>query len=427
MGKITAALIGAGDRGNAYASYALSHPAEITFVAVAEPDDEKRKLFQKRHGIPDGNAFRNWEELLAKPRMADATLICTMDRLHFAPTARAIESGYQILLEKPMAVDPLECIRMAELAEEKGTILTICHVARYTAFFSRLKALVDKGRIGRLVSIQHNENVAYYHYAHSFVRGNWRNTGQSSPMLLQKSCHDLDIIHWIVGSECTKISSFGSLTHFTAEHAPAGAPERCLDGCPAEDICPYHTRRNYLAPEAPWVREMISLDQSIEGRTRALATGPFGRCVYRCDNDVVDHQVVNMEFANGVTVMFSMHGFAVRHGRSIRLVGTKGEIRGASEQMEIEVSDFLTETTETIHLRPSVYSHGGGDYNIMHDFVRNVSSGAATDNLTSARESVHSHILAFAAEKSRLEATTVDVSRYVADLRAAGEQHHGNT
>jgi predicted dehydrogenase len=418
MRKLTAILIGAGDRGNAYANYALSHPREIEVIAVAEPNPERRDRFKRLHRLPDEMVFTGWEEALAKPKLADVAIICTMDRMHYAPTMRALELGYHILLEKPMAVDPLECIRMAEFAEEKKRVLSICHLMRYSPFFRTVKQLLDEGRIGKLMSIQHNENVAYWHYAHSFVRGNWRNSQESSPMLLQKSCHDLDFLSWIVGAECVQVSSFGSLSHFTRENAPEGAPDRCLEGCPAELTCPYHAYRQYLSKSAYWIKEMISLDQSLEARTEALLNGPFGRCVYKCDNDVVDHQVVNLLFANGVTAMFSMNGFNVKHGRSMKIVGTKGEIRGYSEKHEIEISDFLTETTTVIKLPEAVYSHGGGDYNVMRDFVRLVWKEDLDQNQSSARASLQSHIIAFAAEKSRLEGKVVHMKEYLKEIGA---------
>jgi hypothetical protein len=233
---------------------------------------------------------------MEQPKLADAALICTMDRLHYQPAMKGLEKGYHILLEKPMSPVPKECIELAESAKKYERILSVCHVLRYTPFFSTLKKLLEDGRIGKLLTIQHNENVAVWHYTYAFVRGRWNNSIESSPMILQKSCHDMDILYWLAGEECSRLSSFGSLLHFKRENAPAGAPERCLDGCPAENNCPHNAYRHYLSKNAYWIKDMISFDGSFEAREKALREGPYGRCVYKCDNNVVDHQVVNLEF-----------------------------------------------------------------------------------------------------------------------------------
>ncbi len=418
MRKITAVLIGAGGRGlHNFSPYILQHPHEIQLVAVAEPVEERRKKIQELHGIDDSMAFSSWEELLDKPRLADAAIIATMDYMHFVPTCRALEKGYHVLLEKPMSNDPKECLIMGDMAKKYDRVFSICHNMRYTNFFMTIKKLLDEGRIGRLISIQHNENVGWWHMAHSFVRGNWRNSDETSPMILQKSCHDMDLILWMAGADCTKISSFGSLTHFKRENAPEGAPERCLDGCPVEEQCPYSAIRLYLSEKPLWVARVISMDQSIEARTKALREGPYGRCVYYCDNNVVDHQVVNMEFANEVTAAFTMCGHCSVNGRTVKLMGTKGEIRGHGEMNELEVFDFASQTREIIKLNNEAGGHGGGDYRLMRDFVRLVASDGKLKGLTEASISVQSHLMAFAAEKSRVEGRTIDMKEYVESLR----------
>ncbi len=419
MKKVTLALIGAGERGiHAYAPYALNHPHEAAFVAVAEPKDDRRELFRKLHNIDEKMCFKSWEEMLEQPKLADAVVICTGDNMHFKPVIKAIEKGYHALLEKPMSNDPGECVTIGDYARKYRRIVSVCHVLRYTSFFSTIKRLLDEGRIGRLISIQHNENVAFWHQAHSYVRGNWRNSVESSPMILSKSCHDMDIILWLAGADCTSISSFGSLAYFRSENAPEGAPCRCLDGCPAENECPYYAPKLYLKPKAEWPANAISLDTSIEARTKALKEGPYGRCVFHCDNDVVDHQVVNMEFENGVTAAFTMCAFTKDCNRTIKLMGTKAEIRGTLEGNEIEIRDFNTGNVEVILLAESRYGHSGGDYGIMHDFVRilrdskDQDSGEPAEGLTSAGISVQSHMMAFAAEKSRLDKRVIDLKEF---------------
>lgn len=412
MKKITAILIGAGARGmDTYADYALRNENEIKFVAVAEPDRERRERFKELHNIPDENCFENWEQILDKPKFADAALICTQDKMHFNPTMKAMKLGYDILLEKPMATSPKECMELGKYANEQDRILSICYVLRYTPFFMTIKELLDSGRIGKLISVQHNENVGYWHMAHSFVRGNWRNSDESSPMILQKSCHDLDILHWLIGADCVNMSSFGELSHFKEENAPSGAPLRCLDGCKYKNECAYFAPKLYLTENTDWPTSAISNDHSYEARVKALKEGPYGRCVYHCDNNVVDHQVVNMEFANGVTVAFTMCGFTNEISRTIKLMGTKGEIRGAMEKNEIEVKEFATGITDVMHIQETDSGHSGGDDSIMKDFI-SLLQAEDTDVDYCIDDSVHSHIMAFAAEKSRAEKKVVNMTEY---------------
>jgi predicted dehydrogenase len=235
---IEAALIGAGARGmNAYASYALKNPHEIKFIAVAEAKDERRKKFSQYHGIDNDMQFSSWEELLDKPKLCDALLICTQDKMHFEPTMKALQKGYKILLEKPMSPNPVEALQMAEEVERLGGMMTVCHGMRYSTYYSALKEIIDKEEIGKITSIQWTENVGFWHQAHSFVRGNWRNSEESSPMILQKSCHDMDMLQWLVNGECVKVSSFGSLSYFNEKNAPEGSTARCTDGCKVEHEC----------------------------------------------------------------------------------------------------------------------------------------------------------------------------------------------
>ncbi|GGI45831.1 oxidoreductase [Paenibacillus marchantiophytorum] len=414
MRKITVALIGAGQRGVNYAGYALEHPDQLQVVAVAEPNTSRRHNFQALHGLSDEFCFESWEDLLGKPNLADAVLICTQDNMHFEPTMKALEAGYHVLLEKPMSPDPWECIQMGKRSEQAERVFSICHVLRYTNFFTTIKRLLGEGAIGQLMSIQHNENVAYWHQAHSFVRGNWRKAAESSPMILAKSCHDLDIILWLAGADCTHVSSFGSLSHFKKENAPEGAPQRCLDGCPVSDQCLYYAPNVYLTDDIYWPTSAISDDLSLEARTKALQEGPYGRCVYHCDNDVVDHQVVNLAFANEVTAAFTMSAFTKDCSRTLKLMGTKGEIRGAMEKNEIEVIDFATGTATQIALEiPGGHiGHGGGDFGLIRDFIKLVQEDSKGDGLTSAAQSVQSHLMAFAAERSRLDRKVVALKEF---------------
>ncbi len=247
MKPVTAILIGAGQRGkDALSSYALKHPDEIKFVAVAEPDEMKRQQYIEAHQIPEELAFSTWEDLLAQPKLADAALICTLDNMHYEPTKLALEKDYHILLEKPLSNNVKECVLLGELAKQYAhKVFSVCHVLRYTNFFMKIKELVDQKVIGDIMTINHNEFVGRIHQSHSFVRGNWGNSRRESPMILQKCCHDLDILLWLIGKDCKKVSSFGSLDYFTKKYAPEGAPLRCLDGCPIGDSCPYNAEKKF--------------------------------------------------------------------------------------------------------------------------------------------------------------------------------------
>lgn len=406
---IKAALIGAGNRGMfAYASYALDHGDEISFIAVAEPNEEKRKKFAKDHNIPIEMQFESWQDLLGQPQLCEALVICTHDKTHFEPTMKALDQGYDILLEKPMSPDPLETILMAEKVKEVNSGLTICHVLRYSTFFKTLKEIIDQKQVGDIMSITWNENVGIFQYVHSFVRGNKGDTREASSMLLQKSCHDMDLLQWIIDSDCKRVSSFGHLSHFKKENAPESCKGKCTD---CETI--YNAPDMYTNRIDKW--RHISLSSDPKERMKALKNGRFGRCPYHCDNDVVDHQVVNMEFKNQVTVAFTMSAFTNETSRTFKMMGTKGEITGSTAKNELEVQLF-SGRKDTITPEKVKGGHNGGDTMIMKDFIRQIKSGKRDDSLTSAEESAKSHLIGFAAEESRLTGKTINVDDYVQSL-----------
>lgn len=422
---ITLAVIGAGNRGkDVYAGWALDHPHAARVVAVAEPNGERRAALADRHGIPPERQFSAWEDLLARPDVADAVVIATPDRLHVEPTLRALELGYDILLEKPIAPTREETLRLAEAAQVVQASVTVAHVLRYTPFFTELKRLLDEGRIGDLVTVQYTENIGYWHFAHSYVRGNWRRMDESSPLILAKSCHDLDVLRWLAGAPCRQVASFGGLRHFRRENMPAGAPERCLEGCPVGDTCPFNAVTFYvdgLAETNGWPVSVISEDTSRTGRLRALREGPYGRCVYQCDNDVVDHQVTVLEFENGVTATFNLSAFTEENTRTLKLMGTHGEIRGHLDKGELELRTFGKPTFRDGVVRSGVSDekivvsttgrHAGGDDALMRAFVQRVRrrklGQSSEDTLTSLQQSLESHLIAFDAEEARLNGTVV--------------------
>ncbi|NOZ26772.1 MAG: Gfo/Idh/MocA family oxidoreductase [Chloroflexi bacterium] len=429
---LTAVLIGAGNRGSeAYGSYALAHPEQIRFVAVAEPHEGRRARFAQAHGIPPEHQFTTWEDLLARGKIADAALVCTMDRMHVEPAVAALEAGYDVLLEKPMAPTLAGCVQLVQTAERTGHLLQIAHVLRYVPFFSMLHDVVASGRLGDIITVEHRENVSYWHMAHSFVRGLWRNSDIASPMILTKCCHDLDILFWLFGP-CRRLSSFGSLIHYRAENAPSGAPERCTDGCPAADECPWYAPRIYLeqtplklsmpgleaiADYQGWPVSVLSEDPSPEARRRALEAGPYGRCVYHCDNNVVDHQVVNMELEGGTSVSMIMHGHSHKEGRTMRYDGTRATLLGRYylDEQWIEIHDHLTGRVERVEFPMAsagagATGHASGDQGLMAAFVRAVNGTEPA--LTTARDSLESHLMAFAAEEARLNGSVIDMKEF---------------
>ncbi|WP_404444311.1 Gfo/Idh/MocA family oxidoreductase [Sutcliffiella horikoshii] len=415
-----AALIGAGSRGfYAYGSYALQYPHEIEFIAVAEPDKEKRDKFAKAHGIPENMRFEDWPDLLNQERVCEALLICSPDRDHYKPVMRAIEKGYNILLEKPMSPSPMETLAIAEAAEKHNTLLCVCHVMRYAPFYQSLKEVMDRKVIGEIVSVQWNENVGYFHQAHSFVRGNWRNSKESSPMILQKSCHDMDMLAWLIGAECKSVSSYGSLNYFKEENAPEGSTHRCLDGCKVEKECPYSAVKWYLHDRDVWPANVVSTNPSIESRLKAIQEGPYGRCVYRCDNDVVDHQVVNLLFDGDVTVSFTMTAFTKETYRNFKIMGTKGEITGHDANNELIINHFAGKR-EVIYPPTVDGGHMGADTGIMQDFINRVRT-KDRGTLTSAKVSSQSHLIAFAAEESRLSGVTIELKNFIEELEKTKE------
>ena len=403
MKPITAVVLGAGSRGSIYASYAKEHPEELQIIAIAEPRRDRLDALAEEVGVPREYRFASWEALLAQPKLADCAFICTLADDHISPALQAMEHGYHLLLEKPMSNREDECRQIVETARKTNRTLAVCHVLRYTPFYMTLKALLDKGSVGQVTPINQIENVGYWHQAHSFVRGYWRSTKETSPMILQKSCHDMDIILWLMGSNCTKVQSFGSLGHFTPENAPEGAAKRCLDGCPHVDTCPYSAPKLYLDMERTgWPVDVITSDMSLEGRRKALEEGPYGRCVYHCDNDVVDRQVVNLEFENGSVATFTMTGLTADFCRELKIFGTEGQIQANMGTREIVLHRFGEEKQVIpVDMGMEASGHGGGDYGIMADFLRILREGG--ESRTSAEVSLQSHLICFAAERSRKE------------------------
>ena len=410
---ITAIIIGAGSRGTTYGKYASQFPDTMKIVGVADLNNFRKKRTAKSHNIPAENCFDDWKDVFARPKFADAVIIATPDNLHYEPCMKALAMGYDVLLEKPAAQTEAECKAILAQAKKHNRIVAICHVLRYAPYFIAMREAVHSGMIGDLVSIQHMEPIQYAHMAHSYVRGKWRDSKQTTPIILAKSCHDLDIIRWIVDKPCIQIAAEGTLMHFKAENAPAGAPARCTDGCPHEATCPYSAidiyvrRKRHLGVfDLPDKRDEAAIMEKIR-------TTMFGRCVYKCDNNQPDHYVTTMLFEGGVTASFTMDAFTPCGGRRTRIMGTTGYIEGDGKKFTLYTFrdnkkrvwyKNVAEMAEYKHA-----GHGGGDHALARDFVEAVAAQDPTKLSSTIDASIESHIIGFKAEKSRLSMKKVKI------------------
>ena len=422
MKQITVAIAGLGSRGkDTYAQVAKLIPDKMKIVAVADINEEKVKLAAKEYDIPAENCFNSAEEMLEREQLADVMVIATQDRQHVGHAIPALRKGYHLLLEKPISPVLEECQELVKVAKECNRKVVVCHVLRYTPVYQKVKELLDAGTIGDVVSIMALENVGWWHQAHSFVRGNWRNKELSSPMILQKCCHDMDLYLWLANKECKSLSSFGSTHLFKAECAPEGCADRCLGGCEAKENCCFDAEKIYMkhhlkgleSGNTEWpVNVLVTGEVTEDALMEALKTGPYGRCVYHCDNNVVDHQVLNMMMNDGTTMSFTMCGFSADISRYAKFMGTKGELivnmNGDDvERNVINVRLFDTVGTEysinVAELATDFSGHGGGDNAMVEEFI-NVLSGVKDESpyVTSLEKSMESHYCALAAEESRV-------------------------
>ncbi len=410
---VRVAICGLGSRGkDTYAPVSEILPEQMVIAAIADPIEEKREYVRRRYNVPREMCFETGEAMFARGRLADVALICTQDQMHVGHAVAALKAGYHLLLEKPIAVT-MDDVRLIEkTAREMNRSVVVCHVLRYAPFFERIRAAIEAGDVGEVTCIQALENVGYWHQAHSFVRGNWRNEAESTFMLLAKCCHDLDYLVWLTGQRCARVSSFGSLRHFRKEMAPEGAAARCTAGCRAKDDCPYDAEKIYLynertgilAGNKDWPCCILAQEPTEEKIRRAIEEGPYGRCVYHCDNDVVDSQIVNMEMEDGTLCQLMMTAFCEHGGRTIRVFGTKGCIEGDMESNTLRIRPFSKPETkiDVDLLHGDHKGHGGGDGRLMAELLAmHGETGKPTPRMTTLEASGESHYIAFAAEQSR--------------------------
>jgi len=410
MKKITVAIAGLGSRGlQTYAKCLEKFSDRAEIVAVADIRPDRIKVAAERYNISPEMCFDSVESMLRVPKLADLMLICTPDDVHYLPAMGALEKGYHLLLEKPAARSVKECRDIAELAERKGLNVVVCHVLRYTVFYQKIKELIDDGRVGDIMNIEAIERVGYWHQAHSFVRGNWHVAADTTPMILAKCCHDMDLMLWLTGKKCEKVTSFGHLSHYNAANLPEGAPERCGDGCPHADTCPYNAQRYYLdcfkRGGNCWPVNVVAPEPTEEKLIEALKVKDYGRCVYRMNNDVVDHQVLLLQLADEATVSFTMSAFSDKGGRCMRIMGTKAEIFADMEKDIIQLMPFggKMEEFDIRKLATDLSGHGGGDIRMVEDYLDVLEGKPMPSAMTTISRSVESHYVCLAAEESRLQ------------------------
>jgi len=412
------ALIGAGNRGSGiFGAYALDQPQRAKFVAVVEPEAERRRAFSETHDIPEANQFASPEEFFAHPPAGiDGVVIATLENLRFDLVRQSMEKNWHILVEKPLCTNPEDLIRIYDATREYAQILIVCHQMRLTPIYRTIKRLVDSGEYGEIVGIQHSENLAWHHMAHSYVRGLFGND-RLTPMLLAKSCHDLDLLVHLVGRRAVKVSSMGALKHFRKENCPPGAPQFCLEGCPHSDTCAYDAAKLYFDEETDpaCIRQMGVVRDKAHLR-ELLLKNQFGRCVYQCDNNVVDNQVVNLELEGGIFVSFTMCGHNAIERRMTKISLTNGEIEYQGRAPEVLARRFEPRVDEviTVHAKGT---HGGGDRAIMDNFTEAIQSGDHSRLLTPIQDSLEGHLLVFAAELSRRDGVMIDTREYEDRLR----------
>lgn len=410
---ITFAICGFGDRGSTYASMQKLFPDKMKIVAVADLNPDKVEKARKLYDIPEENCFASGEEMLEHEKLADVMVISTMDRQHVDHAIPALRKGYNIMMEKPISPDLDKCREILDVAKDCPGKIIVCHVLRYTTFYNTLKDIISSGKIGDVVSICANENVGYWHQAHSFVRGNWRNSKETSPMILQKSCHDMDILTWLLGKKCVSVSSFGSTKHFNKECAPEGSTPYCMGGCKVKDECVFDAEKIYVTSPVTgiqhhagnWITSVLSVENTVESTYKAIENGQYGRCVYHCDNDVVDHQQTNLLMDDGSTISFTMCAFTNNCYREFKAMGTLGEIQADMKSNIIRVRQFgkEEEIIDVGALATDLKGHGGGDSGIVSDFLDMlINETEATERTTTLEHSMESHFIALAAEESRL-------------------------
>jgi hypothetical protein len=405
---IRVVILGAGARGNrVFAELINRRETGFETVGVVEPNEARREEFRRRYETPEANAFASIEEFLKAPRFGDIVFICTPDVTHYAHARAVSEKGYDILLEKPIATTMPDCLALIDVQHTHRNQIFVAHVLRYSPFFRRVKEIIESGELGAIRNIELRENIGHWHFAHSYVRGNWNREATSGPILLTKSSHDLDLLHWLVGKRVESVVSYGGLTYFREENAPPDSADRCVI-CPLQDRCLYSATRFYLNETDTWPYNVIAAqpDGPLE-RREALENGPYGRCVWKCDNDVCDDQTVLLRFAGGINGTLGLHAHTAENTRTLRILFDRAELTGNLLQGRLTISHFTGRPdvyrVEEVELEGASDSHGGGDVRLLKILYEHLVEGQHRNLVTSLESSIPSHALAFLAEESRSE------------------------
>ena len=399
QGRVTFSVVGLGGRASAYLSALQElYPNEHQVVAVADPDPAKQARARNDYGLQDNQIFDTDLDLMEQPRLSDVAIVATQDKLHLRDIRGLLAKGYDLILEKPVATTLEELQEIAAVSKSfPDQMVAVCHVLRHTVFFGEIRRILESGRFGPVVSIQHNENIGYYHFAHSYVRGPWNNSETSGPLTLTKSCHDMDILLYLLeNTHCQQISSYGALSIFNRDHYdPATMAPMCVD-CPQNESCAFSAPKLYSSGK---IKSVVFDLSSVDKVRKNLGTSPYGRCVYHCDNNVVDHQSTAIQFDNGVTATFSLSAFSAKVNRSLKIMCQFGEIRAIEKPYLIETTDFRTDETTVTELDIHDRGHGGGDKAIVKDFMESYLHGVPFNS--TLEHAIESHAMALLAEESR--------------------------
>lgn len=407
---IRVAIIAAGVRGSHLAQQlaCCMQPAQV--VAVAEPDDKRRRSFAQAHDLPNGAQFTSWEDLCNSDLVFDAAIVATLDNLHAAPVLACLRRGCHVLVEKPLADTLQDCLLIEEAQRQAGVIVSVCHTLRYMEAFRRIKQIVQDGLIGRLIHVEHMEAIGHMRFTHNYVRGRWAKEANNTFLLLHKCSHDIDFVAWLVNEPCSRVSSFGSLGYFKPSQAPKGSGKRCLDDCLILNTCPYSALRLYVDGDLTDRIQDLGDTSTREDRLEVVRRGPFGACVWQADNDVVDHQIVSMEFASGTTATCTMTGYSATHGRRTRLQGSKGELLFDEALGSVTISKFSNPKPEIIRIQPPDSYHPE-DREIVANWLSAIHD-SSNGVMVNAQEATKTHAIVFAAERSRKEKRTIEMSEH---------------
>ncbi|MFI3141849.1 MAG: Gfo/Idh/MocA family oxidoreductase [Clostridia bacterium] len=411
------AILGYGGRGAIYNRLCTKHKDKYEVVGIIDNSPERVEYAKNTLKYPEDRVYSSLDEFIKNDKLADWLFVCTQDKDHIEHAIKALDAGYHLLLEKPIACTAEDCLAIEKKAKEKNLKVAVCHVLRYSAYYEKIKEVIDSGVLGKIIAIDQVENVAYWHQAHSFVRGDWNNKEESNPMIMAKCCHDLDLAVYLADSKCVRVTSQGQLNFFNKDNAPKGSTEYCLGGCKVKKDCPYDCEKLYIDPLKgkpkssyrniwPQSRLMADTIVTIPKLYEALKTEKFGKCVFHCDNNVVDYQVTTMLFENGINSTLTMTAFSAPCSRETRVRGSLGELVCDMENSKVMLKIY-GKKAKRVKTPRGIDAHGGGDEKMV--------VGLANDSLkTDISKSVESHLIAFAAEESRVNDSA---PVYLDDLR----------